>query len=62
VDWVGERVYQPEVATVQEGYDVLASRNTHYKASVRYPETGGFPSFAHGLSKGASVRHGHTVT
>jgi protoporphyrinogen oxidase len=62
VDWVGERVYQPDRATVQEGYVGPASRNTHYITSVRYPETGGFVSFAHGLAKGARVRHGHTVS
>lgn len=62
VDWVGERVYRPDTATVQEGYVGPASRNTHYITSVRYPETGGFSSFAHGLAKGARVRHGHTVT
>ena len=62
VDWVGERVYCPDVATVKEGYVAPAKRNTHYITSVRYPQNGGFISFAKGLSKGARVQLNHRVS
>jgi len=62
VDWVGERVYCPDVATVKEGYAAPAKRNTHYITSVRYPQNGGFISFAKGLSQGARVQLNHRVT
>jgi protoporphyrinogen oxidase len=61
VDWVGERVYCPDIATVKEGYAAPAQRNTHYITSVRYPQNGGFISFAQRLTKGAQVQLNHSV-
>jgi protoporphyrinogen oxidase len=56
VDWVGERVYCPDVETVRKGYHGLIDRNTHYITSVRYPERGGYSSYIGGISNGANVQ------
>ncbi|MCP9841963.1 NAD(P)-binding protein [Synechococcus sp. J7-Johnson] len=61
VDWVGERVYYPDVATVEEGYIGVTSKNTHYITSVRYPESGGYMSFACGIKNGANLILGKEV-
>lgn len=61
VDWVGERVYYPDVATVKEGYFGVSKKNTHYITSVRYPENGGYMTFANGIQKGANIRLGKEV-
>ena len=61
VDWVGERVFYPDVETVKQGYYGKMDRNTHYITSVRYPKTGGYSSFAHGIGQGANVRLGAEI-
>lgn len=62
VDWVGERVYQPDVQTVKDGYNQAPRGNTHYITSVRYPNEGGFESIAAGIKKNCRVRFDHDVT
>jgi protoporphyrinogen oxidase len=61
VDWVGERVFYPDIDTVKQGYYGHLDKNTHYITSVRYPETGGYASFASGISQGANVHFGAEV-
>lgn len=58
VDWVGERVYCPDIDTVKQGYLGVMDRNTHYIKSVRYPESGGYYAFAHGLSSSVNAKTG----
>ena len=54
-DWVGGRVFKPDLETVVEGYRGKPKTNTHYINSVRYPANGGFGGFLTGLKKGANV-------
>lgn len=56
-DWVGGRVFKPDLNTVLSGYEGKPVSNTHYISSVRYPKTGGFAYFLKGISSGAQVVH-----
>ena len=35
-DWVGERVFYPDIATVVDGYKQAAEKSTHYIKNIRY--------------------------
>ena len=61
-DWVGGRVYKPDLETVVEGYRGKPKPNTHYINSVRYPANGGFGGFLTGLKKGANVIRDEVVS
>lgn len=61
-DWVGQRVFYPDVETVLKGYREPPSVPTHYISSVRYPSRGGFIAFAAKLQGGARIHFEHTVT
>jgi protoporphyrinogen oxidase len=61
-DWIGERVYRPELETVRAGFEGNPKSNTHYITSVRYPACGGFSSFIKGMSRGAQVIHDEAVS
>lgn len=54
-DWVGSRVFKPDLETVSLGYEGNPKPDTHYIKSVRYPASGGFGAFSSGLSRGAKV-------
>lgn len=58
VDWVGQRVFYPDEATVREGYLGVTQKNTHYITSVRYPDSGGYAAFAEGIKSGANINLG----
>ena len=60
-DWVGERVYFPSVEDVTGGATGPLPEQTHYIKSIRYPETGGYISYARKLMEGADVRHHHEM-
>lgn len=62
IDWVGNRVFMPDLETIRHGYTQPAARSTHYINKVRYPERGGYVSFAEELLKGAQVKFDHKVT
>lgn len=55
-DWVGKRVYYPDVDTVIQGYHSPQDRSTHYIRTARYPSRGGYRTFASALLEGAPVR------
>ena len=61
-DWVGERVFKPDLETVTAGYKGKPKGNTHYISSVRYPAHGGFGAFSNGLSRGVNVVHDEVVS
>lgn len=54
VDWVGSRVFKPDLETVINGYQGVPKKGTHYINSVRYPSIGGFDSFFDGMKEKAS--------
>jgi protoporphyrinogen oxidase len=45
-DWIGERVYYPDISEVVQGSKMPLENQTHYIKRVRYPKTGGYNSFA----------------
>lgn len=61
-DWVGERVYSPDIQTIKEGYEKPPSSSSHYITCFRYPEFGGFVTFTHGLEYGSQLFLDHNVT
>ena len=61
VDWVGERVFRPDLKTVIEGYSRPAPVTNHYFSKFRYPTAGGFASFLHGLAENLNIFLDHEV-
>jgi protoporphyrinogen oxidase len=61
-DWVGSRVYFPEVDDVVQGAQGPLTKATHYISSVYYPAKGGYFSFATKLAAGANVTHGKKLS
>ena len=60
-DWVGERVFYPDIATVVDGYKQAAEKSTHYIKNIRYPGKGGYDRFSAAMSKGANINCNHRV-
>lgn len=44
-DWIGKRIYFPDVAEMIQSAAGPLNKQTHYISKVRYPESGGFYSF-----------------
>ncbi len=61
-DWVGSRVYFPEVEDVVQGAQGPLTKATHYISSVYYPAKGGYFSFATKLAAGANVQYGKKLS
>lgn len=61
IDWIGGRVLYPEVDDVLRGAMGPLDRSTHYITRVRYPQIGGYQSFAEGLRRGSRIRYGADV-
>ena len=61
-DWVGERVFYPQVEDVKAGYIEAPKTTKHYQTSVRYPKHGGYFSYANKLKKQAKIRYNKEVT
>jgi protoporphyrinogen oxidase len=57
-DWVGERVFYPNVLDVEKGYFNKQDRNTHYITKFRYPNNGGYFSYAQPMTEGMRVQYG----
>jgi len=55
-DWVGERVFYPEIEDVKAGYLKPSEKSRHYITSVRYPKKGGYFSYANLLKKDAKIK------
>ena len=60
-DWVGHRVFYPDIKTVLDGYKELERKSTHYITTVRYPRQGGYIGFAKKLIAGANISFKHEV-
>jgi protoporphyrinogen oxidase len=56
-DWVGNRVFKPDLDTIAAGYVGKPIGQTHYISSVRYPAHGGFGAFINGFGQRAKVIH-----
>mgnify|MGYP006086036305 CR=1 FL=1 len=60
-DWLGKRVFFPDVETVVSGYKEAAQESTHYITTVRYPVEGGYDRFCASLESGAHVEKDHCI-
>lgn len=60
-DWVGNRIFYPDIETVKHGYHQPAAAATHYIKTVRYPTQGGYIAFAKTLLAGANIHLQHQV-
>jgi protoporphyrinogen oxidase len=56
-DWVGERVFYPQIEDVKAGYSNKPLTSKHYITSVRYPKSGGYFSYAGKLKKNAKINY-----
>lgn len=61
-DWVGERVFYPSVSDVEKGYKGIQDRNTHYITSFRYPDNGGYYSFAEAMTHEMNMETGKELS
>jgi len=61
-DWVGNRMYYPDVDTILAGAKSAPKKKTHYITSVRYPAHGGFLSFVKKLIDGANINLRRRIT
>lgn len=60
-DWLGKRVFFPDIETVVNGYKEAALQATHYITNVRYPSKGGYDRFAAGIARNARIELEHCV-
>ena len=56
-DWIGKRVYFPEVSDMVESAKGPLQKQTHYLTQFRYPRTGGFYSFIKAVEKALPIRY-----
>jgi protoporphyrinogen oxidase len=54
-DWVGGRIFYPDIDVVKNGYEGPQEESTHYISSIRYPANGGYHQYASGMEKGMQV-------
>lgn len=59
--WIGDRILYPNVEDVREGSQRALNRSMHYITKVRYPQSGGYQSFAARLAQGSRIRYGADV-
>lgn len=55
-NWVGSRVFFPDIEIVKQGYLAPPAEETHYVKNVRYPKYGGYISFAKKMIEKANVQ------
>ncbi|RYY01110.1 MAG: hypothetical protein EOO53_19580 [Gammaproteobacteria bacterium] len=60
-DWVGGRVFYPDVEGVKKGFEGPQEVSTHYITSIRYPAHGGYHRYASLMEKGMNLHHGKKV-
>lgn len=60
-EWVGSRVFSPDVDDVVAGSKGPLGRETHYITTVRYPRRGGYQAFASSLYQNARICFGAEV-
>lgn len=61
-DWVGGRVFFPNIEQVKEGYFAPLKEETHYIKKVRYPNKGGYMAYSNLLKEGMNMQIEHTFS
>lgn len=54
-DWVGERVFYPNVEDVKNGSKGPLKNQTHYISKIRYPKKGGYFAYTSKIKEGINV-------
>ncbi|CAM2917292.1 protoporphyrinogen/coproporphyrinogen oxidase [Rariglobus hedericola] len=60
-EWIGQRVFYPEIDDVLQGSKGPLDRKTHYITKIRYPKKGGYQSFVKSLADNANILFGAEV-
>lgn len=55
-DWIGERMYRPNLDEVLEGAMSDKTSNTYYADEMRYPQKGGYKSFLNKMADECDIR------
>ena len=61
IDWIGKRVFSPNIEDVREGAKGSLNRQTYWVNKWRYPSFGGFLSYAKLFADGARLHHNKTL-
>jgi protoporphyrinogen oxidase len=56
IDWVGERVFYPNVEEVKAGFIKPLEVQTHYISSIRYPKKGGYFAYTNKIRDGINAK------
>jgi protoporphyrinogen oxidase len=60
-DWLGPRLYKPDLAEVLRGVLAPNTTDVHYIDGFRYPSHGGFVSYLDAFAKQTDLRLGHQL-
>jgi len=61
IDWVGPRVYQPDIKEVLKGALSPTTKDVHYITHFRYPTKGGYMSFLKNFKEDSDITYKHEV-
>ena len=61
VDWVGPRMYQPEIKEVLHGALSENTKDVHYVSYFRYPTHGGYGSYLNGFVDNTNITLNHEL-
>jgi len=62
IDWLGPRIYRPELREVLNGAFKPSTPDVHYIKDFRYPTDNGFVNYFSGFSQMADIHLDHKVT
>ena len=61
-DWLGPRLYKPDLAEVIFGMLSPVNQDVHYIKGFRYPNSGGYVSFMKGIENTFPINYQHELT
>ncbi len=61
VDWVGNRMYRPDIEEVLKGSYTSETENVYYAKEMRYPKIGGYKAFLDPLIKELTVDYNQKI-
>ena len=60
-DWIGKRIYFPEVNDMIDSANGPLKKQTHYISKIRYPKSGGFYSFIKSVEQSLDINYNHKL-
>ncbi|WP_129715956.1 NAD(P)/FAD-dependent oxidoreductase [Pedobacter sp. SYP-B3415] len=61
-DWIGKRIYFPELSDMTDSASGPLEKQTHYISSVRYPQEGGYYSYIRDVESQLNITYNHKLT